>query len=73
MYDQKKYHKEYMKNYYQENKEKIYKKVNEYKEFLKCWNYRNLRIIPALENLSKSDKLNIELVDKYNIKDLLPI
>lgn len=41
-------------------------------EFKLCWNYRNLRIIKAKENLMKSDSLDFELVKKYNIEDLLP-
>jgi len=39
---------------------------------LKCFNYRNLRLIPAKENLYKSDKLDVELIKAYQIEDLLP-
>jgi len=41
-------------------------------EFKKCWNYRNLRIISAKENLNKRDKFDIELVLHYNLLDLVP-
>ncbi|RLD64545.1 MAG: hypothetical protein DRJ01_00495 [Bacteroidetes bacterium] len=41
-------------------------------EFLKCWNIRNLRIIPAKENLSKGDKLDKKMIIEHNIIDLLP-
>lgn len=37
----------------------------------KCWNYKNLRIIPATENIYKSDLLDKELITKHNIKHLL--
>lgn len=40
--------------------------------FKKCWNLRNLRLIPSEENLSKSDKIDKELILYYNIEDLLP-
>tara|TARA_Y100000593_G_scaffold72819_1_gene133788 strand:- start:248 stop:883 length:636 start_codon:yes stop_codon:yes gene_type:complete len=41
-------------------------------EIKKCWNWRNLRYLPAEENLSKSDKLDMDLVKSYGIEDLLP-
>jgi hypothetical protein len=41
-------------------------------EQLKCFNYRNLRLIDAKENIIKSDTLDIELVRLYQIEDLLP-
>jgi len=41
-------------------------------EIKKCWMPENLRIITASENLLKRDKLDFELVEKYNIKHLLP-
>jgi len=41
-------------------------------EFKKCWSLRNLRLIPAEENLSRSKKLDLELVNKFNVYDLLP-
>jgi len=37
-----------------------------------CWQPQNLRIIPAAENLSKNDKLDIELIRKHKIEHLLP-
>jgi hypothetical protein len=39
----------------------------------KCWQPENLRIIPAAENLSKNDKLDFDLIDKHNIRHLLPV
>ena len=41
-------------------------------EFKKCWNYRNLRIISSDENLLKFNNLDLSLVMKYEIYDLLP-
>lgn len=41
-------------------------------DFIKCWNYRNLRIISREENLKKSKKFIKELVLFYDIEDLLP-
>jgi hypothetical protein len=41
-------------------------------DFLKCWNFRNLRLIPASENIEKKDKLDKKLIEEYNIEDLLP-
>lgn len=41
-------------------------------EFKKCWNLRNLRIITETENLNKLGTLDLDLVDKYKISDLLP-
>lgn len=41
-------------------------------EIKKCWNPRNLRLLPAIENKSKNDKFIPELVEKYRIHDLLP-
>ena len=41
-------------------------------EFLKCWNIRNLRLIPAEENLKKGGRIIKELIEEYKIKDLLP-
>lgn len=37
----------------------------------KCWNYRNLRIWPGEENIEKGATLNMDLVRKYGIEDLL--
>ncbi|HUS48909.1 MAG TPA: hypothetical protein VMZ91_01985 [Candidatus Paceibacterota bacterium] len=42
------------------------------KEFFKCWNLRNLRLITAEENLSKGNKLDMKLIKKYEIIILLP-
>jgi len=41
-------------------------------EIKKAWNPRNLRFLPASENLSKGKKFIPELVDQYQIHDLLP-
>ena len=41
-------------------------------EIKKCWNWRNLRYLPAEKNMSKKDKLDMDLVKSYGIEDLLP-
>lgn len=41
-------------------------------EIKKCWNPRNLRLLPAKENMTKNDKFIPELVTLYGIEDLLP-
>ena len=41
-------------------------------EIKKCWNWRNLRYLPGPENSSKGDILDMALVEKYGISDLLP-
>jgi predicted nucleic acid-binding Zn ribbon protein len=38
----------------------------------KCFNYKNLRIITKLDNLKKANKIDFDLIEKYNIKHLLP-
>ena len=40
-------------------------------EVKKCWNWRNLRYLPAEENMSKGDTLDMDLVKSYGIEDLL--
>lgn len=42
------------------------------KECLKCWNYKNLRIISIKENNEKKKKLDMNLVKKYKIGHLMP-
>jgi len=42
------------------------------KEFIKCWSYRNLRLIPGRLNIQKSNQIDMSLVEKYCIADLLP-
>lgn len=37
----------------------------------KWWNYRNLRVWPASDNIVKGAELNYELIEKYGISDLL--
>lgn len=41
-------------------------------EIAKCWNPRNLRLLPSTENIVKSKKFLPELVIQYGIEDLLP-
>jgi hypothetical protein len=41
-------------------------------EVKKCWNWRNLRYLPAEENMSKYNTLDMDLVKSYGIEDLLP-
>ena len=41
-------------------------------EIKKCWNWRNLRYLPAKENISKQNALDMDLVKSYGIEDLLP-
>tara|TARA_R110000850_G_scaffold275657_1_gene415295 strand:+ start:488 stop:1162 length:675 start_codon:yes stop_codon:yes gene_type:complete len=41
-------------------------------EIKKCWNWRNLRYLPAEENMNKHDTLDMDLVKSYGIEDLLP-
>jgi hypothetical protein len=38
-----------------------------------CFNLRNLRLIESSENLSKKDKLDLNLIEEMDIFDLLPI
>jgi hypothetical protein len=38
----------------------------------KCWNPNNLRIILSKTNMSKHKKINIKLIKKYKIENLLP-
>lgn len=45
---------------------------NNPEEIKLCWQPENLRIIPAKENLEKSDKLDFDLIEKHNIWHLLP-
>jgi len=49
----------------------LYDYTNE-EDIKKCWNKRNLRTLPAKENMSKNDNLDMVLVEEYNISDLLP-
>lgn len=49
----------------------LYDIYNE-KDVVKCWNPRNLRIITKGENLKKSGKLYMDLVEQEEITDLLP-
>jgi hypothetical protein len=45
---------------------------NNPEDIKKCWNPKNLRIITAEENRKKNDKLDFDLIKKYNIEYLLP-
>jgi len=40
--------------------------------FKKCWNLKNLRPLCAVKNNEKKNKINYELIKKYNIHHLLP-
>jgi hypothetical protein len=42
-------------------------------EIKKCWNWRNLRYLPAEENTRKGNTLDMDLVKSYGIEDLLPV
>jgi hypothetical protein len=46
--------------------------LNNEKEFKKCCDLRNLRPLERKDNQIKWNKLNMKLVEEYNIKDLLP-
>lgn len=46
--------------------------VNNKEDIKKCWNFRNLRLLPAVENLIKNKFLKQELLIEYKIYDLLP-
>jgi hypothetical protein len=51
----------------------LYSYKNEFDEdFKKCWELKNLRILPGKENKQKSDILDFDLVKKYDISHLLP-
>lgn len=41
-------------------------------EIKKCWNPRNLRLLPKKENMKKHSRVDFELIKKYGIEDLLP-
>lgn len=49
----------------------VVKNTND-KEFKKCWDLKNLRLLHHKENASKKDNLDWKLVEQYNIKHLLP-
>ena len=49
----------------------LYNPENE-EDVRKCWSPRNLRWLPAKENMSKSDSLDMSLIEDYDIADLLP-
>jgi hypothetical protein len=38
----------------------------------KCMNYRNTRPLSKEEDMAKGSVLDLDLVDQYNILDLLP-
>ena len=39
----------------------------------RCFNYRNLRPLKGVDNISKGNYLDLDLVEKYNIQNLLPL
>ncbi len=41
-------------------------------EFKKCWALKNLHFLEARENLKKHNKISTELIEKYNLFDILP-
>jgi len=41
-------------------------------EFLKCWNIKNIRPL-SLQECKKNSKIDINLIYKYNLFDILPI
>lgn len=45
---------------------------NNPEEIKKCWNPENLRLITAEENLKKGESIDFDLIEKHNIKHLLP-
>ena len=45
---------------------------HEDEKFKKCWNYRNLRFLEGKENMQKNNKLDLKLIKKYGIDNLLP-
>lgn len=67
MGDRKQYHKEY----YQNNKEKIDKRNKEYNESNKE-KIKKQKKQYYKNNITKSNNLDIELVEQYNIQDLIP-
>ena len=46
--------------------------LNDMDELRRCWNCRNLRFLTREENMAKFNRLDMELVEKYAIHDLLP-
>jgi len=49
----------------------IYNFLNE-EDIKKCWNPKNLRLLPYKENLTKNNKIDTDLIKKHNIEHLLP-
>lgn len=49
----------------------LYDFTNE-EDIKKCWNKKNLRLIPAEENIKKGNELNEDLVKEHGIYNLLP-
>ena len=41
-------------------------------EFLKCWNYRNLRLLTPINNTEKGTDVDLSLITQYCLFDLLP-
>ena len=38
----------------------------------KCWDIRNLRLVPLIENMRKGNTIDYDLIKKHNIEDLMP-
>lgn len=45
---------------------------NDENEIKKCWHYRNLRLLDGVENMSKNNKIDYDLIKQHGIEDLLP-
>ena len=45
---------------------------NDPEEIKKCWNPRNLRLLPSQKNRLKSNKIDFDLIKYHEIKHLLP-
>ena len=42
-------------------------------EFHKCWSLKNMRPLPRFECVRKGNKVFKELIDKYNLYDIMPL
>jgi len=42
------------------------------KEIKKCWSLKNLRLLPAKENLSRSKNIDWNLIKQHSLYDILP-
>lgn len=51
---------------------KCYYDYNSPEEIKMCWQLENLRLLPSIENIKKSNKIDINLIKKHNIEHLIP-